>query len=59
MIKYVSRDEGNAVVMTIIHIGEEEEGCGDANIGRNCKEENMVQAYMWCKTAVHVILILK
>lgn len=42
MIKYVSHDKDNVVVITIIHIGEQEEGCVDANIARNCKEENTV-----------------
>lgn len=56
MIKYVSRNKDEAVVMTIIHIGKRGRG---RNIGRKCKNKSVALAHMWSRTAVHVILILK
>lgn len=48
------------VVMTIIHIAEEEEGyLGTKWEKNNIKTKNMLLAYMQCRTVVHVILILK
>lgn len=48
------------VVMTIIHIAEEEEGyLGTIQERKNCQDENMLLAYMQCRAVVHVILILK
>lgn len=49
------------VVMTIIHIAEEEEELFGHKHGerRRGKKKNMLLAYMQCRTVVHVILILK
>lgn len=47
------------VVMTIIHIAEQEEGCLGTTWEKTVKTTNMLLAYMQCRAVVHVILILK
>lgn len=49
------------MVMTSVHIAEEEQGCLGSKWGKEkkCQDENMLLAYMQCRALVHVILILK